>query len=171
MLVAAEIERVAWTFEDQRVADVERIVHLDRTAAAVSDSAYRDAVVGAPPGRTAQRVLATTARRQLDVDVPARRPRRKQSAIRVGKRQCDHIRGDELAFSDDGGGRTPHRHNPRRFPSSARCDPAERSAQAPQCRVETISLTATVDVGWPAGPDRFRPQTLTSRARVRAGDS
>jgi hypothetical protein len=54
VLVAAEIERVARTFEHQRVADVESIVHLDRAAAAVGDPTYCDPIVGPPPGRPAQ---------------------------------------------------------------------------------------------------------------------
>lgn len=77
------MEGVAGTFELARVTYVEGLVHLDRTAAAVRDSANGDPVVRTPSGHTAQRVLSAPPRGQLHVDVPTGRPGREQSATGV----------------------------------------------------------------------------------------
>lgn len=120
-----EMEGVAGTFELARVTYVEGLVHLDRTAAAVRDSANGDPVVRTPSGHTAQRVLSAPPRGQLHVDVPTGRPGREQSATGVSQRQRHHVGSDQLALGNHRGIRAPHRLHPRRFPPRGRAQSSQ----------------------------------------------
>ena len=154
-LIGDEVERVAGAFELDRVAHVEGVVHFDRAAAAVGDPTHRDAVVGAPPGRTAQRVLAAAARSQPDIDVRAGSPGRQQSALRVGERQRDDVGREKFALGDHRGVGPLHRHDPRRIPPRRRGQTAEEGAHSPQRGVEAVAFAATVQVGGSAAPNRM----------------
>ena len=145
----AEIERVAGTLEDQGVAYVETSLRLDRTAAAIGDPAHGDAVIGAAPGRTAERILPPSARGQRDVDVRAGRPGWEQSAVGLGERQRNDIGGNEFAFGDHRGLCPSHRPHPGRRPPRGQGESAEQRAHTPQRRGEAIVVAPAVQVGWP----------------------
>jgi len=149
----AQVERVAGAFEHQGVTGVVSVMHLDGTATAVGNPAHGDAVVRAPSGRTAQRVLPASTRRQLNVDMPAGRPGGQQSAVRVGQRQCDHVGGDELALGNHRILCAPHRLYPRRLPPRGGGESPQHHADAPQQGAEAVAVAATVQVHRPAGPD------------------
>ena len=151
----AQIERVARALEDQGVAGAVSLVHLDGTATAVGDPADGDAIVRAASGRTAQRVLPASARRQLNVDVPAGRPGRKQTTVRVSHRQRDHVGGDEFALGDHRGLCPPHRLYPRGLPARGRGESAQQDADAPHRGAQAIAVAPTVQIRGPAGPDVF----------------